>query len=98
MMSARPIPWNFARRQLPARGASVWYLRGLDFTIALMKAGGKQKAFEGAFVNPPQTTRQIMEPATYLAGEKLAPMPLPNFERDFRSTSAMTLAQSGSLI
>lgn len=85
MMSGTPDSVEFRKAPIYLREALLFgYLRGLDFTIALMKAGGKQKAFEGAFLNPPQTTRQIMEPATYLAGEKLAPMPLPDFERDFK--------------
>ena len=60
------------------------YLYGLDFTIELLKAGGKQKAFAGAFANPPRTTREIMEPATYLSSEKVAPVSLPDFENDFK--------------
>jgi hypothetical protein len=34
--------------------------------------------------NPPHTTRQIMQPGTYLAGEKIEPMPVPEFKRDFK--------------
>jgi hypothetical protein len=60
------------------------YLYGLDFTIELLKSGGKQKAFTGAFANPPRTTREIMEPATYLSNEKIDPMSLPDFENDFK--------------
>ena len=38
----------------------------MDFTLALEKAGGKKLGFAGAFKNPPKTTREIMEPETYL--------------------------------
>ena len=60
------------------------YLYGLDFTIELLKSGGKQKGFAGAFANPPRTTREIMEPATYLSNEKIDPMSVPDFENDFK--------------
>jgi hypothetical protein len=43
--------------------------------------GGKEKAYAGVFKNPPQSTRQVMEPATYLAGEKLPEMPVPDIAK-----------------
>jgi hypothetical protein len=49
-----------------------------------MASGGKEKAFAGVLANPPHTTRQIMQPETYLSGEKIDPMPLPEFKRDFK--------------
>jgi hypothetical protein len=42
----------------------------------LLKAG-KEAAFSGIFKHPPESTRQIMEPSTYLAHEKLPALPLP---------------------
>jgi len=60
------------------------YRYGLDFTIALLQAGGKGLAFAGAFNNPPKSTREIMEPQTYLAHEQLAPMPMLDFNQDFK--------------
>src|SRR6202051_4728041 len=59
------------------------YRYGLDFTGALLKAGGKKLAYAGAFKNPPKTTREIMEPETYLAHEKLEPMKMNGMEKDF---------------
>src|SRR5260370_4345471 len=47
------------------------YRYGLDFTSALLQAGGKELAYPGALKNPPETTRQSMEPPTYFAHEKL---------------------------
>jgi hypothetical protein len=61
------------------------YRYGLDFTAELLRTNGKQKAFSGALKNPPRTTRQIMEPQTYLTGESLEPMRLPDFQRDFKN-------------
>jgi len=59
------------------------YRYGMDFTLALEKAGGKKLAFEGAFNNPPATTREIMEPDTYLGHEKIEPLKRLDFKKDF---------------
>lgn len=59
------------------------YRYGLDFAAALLGAGGKELAFAGAFKDPPKTTREIMEPQTYLSHEKLEPMRLLDFDKDF---------------
>ena len=61
------------------------YRYGLDFEAELLRTGGKDKAFAAALSNPPRTTRQIMEPKTYLSGERIEPMRLPDFERDFKN-------------
>jgi hypothetical protein len=60
------------------------YSYGMEFVVKLMASGGKEKAFAGVLANPPHTTRQIMQPETYLSGEKIDPMPLPEFKRDFK--------------
>jgi hypothetical protein len=61
------------------------YRYGLDFETELLRARGREKAFGATFDNPPRTTRQIMEPKTYLSGEQLDLMRLPDFERDFKN-------------
>ena len=58
------------------------YRYGLDFEAALLVKGGKTRAFYQTLINPPHNTRQIMEPQTYLAGEKIPPMPMPDFKKD----------------
>jgi hypothetical protein len=60
------------------------YSYGLKFEVKLLEKGGKQKAFAGVLANPPHTTRQIMQPETYLAGEQIAPMPVIEFKHDFK--------------
>jgi hypothetical protein len=60
------------------------YSYGLTFEIKLLENGGKEKAFDGVLANPPHTTRQIMQPETYLAGEQIPPMPVVEFQRDFK--------------
>ena len=52
--------------------------------MKLLEKGGKEKAFAGVLANPPHTTRQIMQPETYLSGEQIAPMPVVEFKRDFK--------------
>lgn len=60
------------------------YRYGLEFEAELLRARGKQAAFTATFQNPPRTSREIMEPQTYLAGEHLAPLPLPDFKKIFK--------------
>src|SRR5208282_4582264 len=60
------------------------YTYGMEFVIKLLQKAGKEKAFAGLLQNPPHTTRQIMQPETYLSGEKIEPMPVPDFKRDFK--------------
>ncbi len=60
------------------------YSYGMDFVIALMRKEGKEKAFSDVLHNPPHTTRQIMEPETYMSEEKIDPIPVPNFKQDFK--------------
>jgi hypothetical protein len=61
------------------------YSYGMEFVVKLMEKGGKEKAFAGVLANPPHTTRQIMQPETYLSGEKIEPMSVPEFKRDFKN-------------
>jgi hypothetical protein len=71
------------------------YRYGLDFEIKLMQKGGREKAFAGVLANPPHTTRQIMEPETYLSGEKIEPMRVPNFKQDFRNYKKFDVGAMG---
>jgi hypothetical protein len=60
------------------------YSYGLKFVVKLMEKGGKERAFASVLANPPHTTRQIMQPETYMSGEKIEPMRVPEFKRDFK--------------
>jgi len=71
------------------------YRYGLDFEAALIAKSGKEKAFAGVFADPPHTTRQIMQPETYLAGEKLPPMALPEFKKIFRNYERFDIGAMG---
>jgi hypothetical protein len=61
------------------------YRYGLDFEATLLTRVGKDKAYAGVFRNPPRTTREIMEPTTYLSGEKIEPLQVPDFKNDFKN-------------
>jgi hypothetical protein len=71
------------------------YSYGMKFIVKLMQAGGKQKAYAAVLANPPRTTRQIMQPETYLAGEKIDPMPVPEFKRDFKDYTKFDIGAMG---
>jgi hypothetical protein len=71
------------------------YRYGIDFAGALLNAGGKDLAFAGAFKNPPRTTREIMEPQTYLEHEKLVPMKLIDFDKDFKGYDRFDIGAMG---
>ncbi|MGH9500569.1 MAG: hypothetical protein ACRD3L_15615 [Terriglobales bacterium] len=71
------------------------YRYGVDFEAELLRSGGKQKAFTGALADPPRSSRQIMEPKTYLSGERLEPMRLPDFDRDFKNYDRFDIGAIG---
>ncbi len=71
------------------------YRYGLDFTAALLRAGGKERAYAGAFKDPPKTTREIMEPQTYLAHEKLPPLKMIDMEKDFKGYDPFDIGAMG---
>jgi hypothetical protein len=71
------------------------YRYGLDFTAALLVAGGRDLAFAGAFKDPPKTTREIMEPKTYLLHEKLEPMKMIDMDRDFKDYDPFDIGAMG---
>ena len=60
------------------------YRYGLEFEAEVLRAQGKEKAFAGPFQNPPRTTREIMEPRTYISGEHMLPLELPDFKQIFK--------------
>ncbi len=71
------------------------YRFGLDFSAALLQLGGKELAFAGAFKDPPNTTREIMEPQTYLTHEKLTPLRVIDMDKDFKGYDAFDIGAIG---
>ena len=54
------------------------YREGLGFVQALMKAGGKKRAFADALKDPPHDTHQILHPDDYLAHRPTPVMHMPD--------------------
>jgi hypothetical protein len=71
------------------------YSYGMNFVVKLMEKGGKEKAFAGVLANPPHTTRQIMQPETYMSGEKIEPISVPEFSRDFKNYQKFDIGAMG---
>lgn len=71
------------------------YSYGMGFVIKLMQEGGKEKAFAAVLHNPPHTTRQIMQPETYLSSEKIQPMHIPDFKHDFDNYKKFDIGAMG---
>jgi len=71
------------------------YSYGMNFVIKVLQQGGKKTAFAGILANPPHTTRQIMQPETYLAGEKIEPMHVPDFKHDLKDYQKFDIGAMG---
>ena len=71
------------------------YRYGLEFEAEVLRAKGKEQAFTATFLNPPRTSREIMEPQTYIAGEHLAPLPLPDFKKIFKDYDRFDIGAIG---
>ena len=96
MLTGTPDSVQFQNAPIFIKEALTFpYRYGLDFEAALLANGGKDKAFAGAFTNPPHSTRQIMEPSTYLSGEQIAPMQLPDFKQSFKDYKRFDIGAMG---
>jgi hypothetical protein len=71
------------------------YRYGVDFVAQVLIKEGKQKAYADALMNPPNTSRQIMEPEKYMEGERIEPMKLVDFERDFKGYDRFDIGAVG---
>ncbi len=56
------------------------YNQGLIFEGELLHAGGKKMAFAGAFARPPRNSHEVLQPETYIQGEKLAQVRIPDMQ------------------
>jgi hypothetical protein len=71
------------------------YRYGIDFVGQVLSKGDKHKAFAGLLEAPPRSTRQIMEPATYLSKENLEPMHLPDLKEIFKNYDRFDIGAVG---
>jgi len=89
---------EFAKAPIYMKEALTFpYRYGIDFVTTVLAKAGKEKAYPGLFENPPRTTRQIMEPETYLSGEQLEPMLLPDFKKIFKGYERFDIGAVGEL-
>jgi hypothetical protein len=96
MMEGTPDSVAFTHAPMFLKQALTFpYTYGLEFTAQLLRTEGKEKAFAGAFMNPPSITRQIMEPQTYLSGETIPPMPMPDFGKVFKDYDRFDVGSIG---
>ena len=54
------------------------YSEGLIFEGELLHKGGKEMAFAGVFARPPRNSHEVLQPQTYIDGEKLASVQIPD--------------------
>jgi hypothetical protein len=57
------------------------YTFGTEFVRDVLQSKGKDGAFAGLLETPPVDTRQVMEPDTYLKGETVAPLKVPDLDK-----------------
>jgi hypothetical protein len=75
------------------------YFEGMDFMIALYRAGGFP-IIDRVFVRPPTTTEQVLHPEKYIAGEPAIPVRSPAAPDGYRpvSTGRMGELQTRALL
>lgn len=54
------------------------YREGLMFELELLRKGGTQVAFAGAFARPPANTHEVLEPKAYLESEQTPTVSIPD--------------------
>jgi hypothetical protein len=60
---------------------SFAYNEGLIFEGELLQKGGKEMAFAGAFTRPPRNTHEVLQPSSYINGERLPPVAIPDMHQ-----------------
>jgi hypothetical protein len=56
------------------------YKEGLIFEGELLRKGGKEMAFAGAFTRPPRNSHEVLHPDTYINREKLPALSIPDMK------------------
>jgi hypothetical protein len=95
MLAGTPDSVQYQKAPLFLKEALTFpYRYGLGFAGEVVAKRGKA-GLNGLFKNPPTTTRQIMEPDTFLSGEKLPALPVPDFKRLFKDYDTVDVGGFG---
>ncbi len=57
------------------------YREGTEFERQILVSKGKEGAFIGTLRTPPEDTREVMEPKTYLAGDHVPLLHVPDYDK-----------------
>lgn len=72
----------FASAPLYIKRAMMFsYREGTEFERQVLVSDGKDGAFKGTLDHPPQDTREVMQPKTYLDGEHTPLLTVPNYDK-----------------
>lgn len=70
----------FASAPLYIKRAMMFsYREGMEFERQVLVSSGKQGAYKGTLDHPPQDTREVMEPRTYLSGQHVPLLQVPDY-------------------
>jgi hypothetical protein len=95
MLAGTPESEQYQKAPLFLKEALTFpYRYGVGFTGEIVAKRGKA-GLNALFKNPPTTTRQIMEPETFLSNEKLPPMPVPDFKTLFKDYETVDIGGFG---
>ena len=95
MLAGAPDSVQYQKAPLFLKEALTFpYRYGLLFAGEVVAKRGKA-GLNDLFKNPPTTTRQIMEPETFLSGEKLPAMPVPDFKLLFKDYDTVDIGGFG---
>src|SRR5207302_10312468 len=85
-VDSTPLPSNIPAVVLDLIGFP--YAVGPDFVAALLSTGG-QKQLDAAFVKPPTTSAQIIDPQLFLGGRGALPVTAPHADRTSFDTGVL---------
>ena len=78
------------------------YRDGLGFVQAVLSNGGVDKAYTNLLLNPPHNTHEVLVPDSYLKGEHIGHMRLPNIKKalskDYRQYDVGSIGHFDTII
>ena len=72
----------FASAPLYIKRAMMFaYREGMEFERQVLVSKGPEGAYKGTLDRPPQDTREVMQPKTYLGGQHVPLLTVPNYDK-----------------